>query len=55
MYDFIYWLCWVFIASWAFALVVARWGCALVVHGFHVGVASRVAEHWALGRVGFRP
>ena len=46
-----YWLCWVFVG---FALAATSGGYSLVaVCGFHIAVASLVADHWALGRMGF--
>ena len=49
IYLLIYWLCWVFVAAQAFALV-AEWGlvpsCGC---GLLIAVASLVAEHWPWG------
>ena len=46
--EFIYWLCWVFVAACGFSLVVGSWGYSLVViHGL-IAVASLVVEE-ALG------
>ena len=44
---FIYfWLCWVFIAAWAFSLVAESGGYSLVVvHGLFIEMASLVVEH----------
>ena len=39
-------MCWVFIATWAFSLVVANGGHSLVVlHRLLIGVTSLVVEH----------
>ena len=46
--EFIYWLCWVFVAACGFSLVVGSWGYSLVaIHGL-IAVASLVVEE-ALG------
>ena len=40
------WLHWVFVAAWAFALIVESWVCSLVaVRGLLIAADSRVAEH----------
>ena len=42
--EFIYWLCWVFVAACGFSLVVGSWGYSLVaIHGL-IAVASLVVE-----------
>ena len=47
------WLCWVFVAAWAFSLVVASRGHSplslVMVRGLLIAVASLVAEHWLQG------
>ena len=47
MYNFIYfWLCWVFIAAWAFSLAAESRGYALgVVRELLIEMASLVAGH----------
>ena len=44
--NFIYfWLCWVFVAAWAFSSC-GEWGLLfVVVHGLLIAVASLVVEH----------
>ena len=42
-----FWLCWVFVAAWAFSLAAANRGYSPVaVHRFLIDVASLAAEHW---------
>ena len=44
--EFIYWLCWVFVAACGFSLVVGSWGYSLVaIHGLLIAMVSPVSEH----------
>ena len=53
MHLFVYvWLCWVFIAAWAFSLVTSRSYSVVAVWGFLIVLASLIAEHGAPGDLG---
>ena len=46
LFKFIYlWLCWVFVAAWAFSSCGKQGLLFVVVHGLLIAVASLVVEH----------
>ena len=49
IYTTYFWLCWVFVAVWAFSSCSERGLLFIVVRGLLIAVASLVAEHrlWA--------
>ena len=49
-----FWLCWVFIAVWAFSLAVANGITSKVVVCRRLTAVAASCRAWALGYVGFR-